>query len=164
MKYTLKNKTIELNDEELDNLNAQRDKKTEPERGTLYWYVDEEGGVYRGTWADCNYEKYRLSQDNVFRTKEEAEAKLAYNKAVGTIRMYILEQNGDWTPDYREKKYYLCYSSWFTPHKWVSDLTRYNYRGVIGAYAKSEQIIKDTIEEYPEELEIIREYCSNHNV
>ena len=158
MKYTLKNKDIELTDEELDELNAQRDEKTEPGIGTLYWCVDDKGEVYYGYWANDNIDNYRLSQGNVFRTREEAEAKLAYNEAVGTIREYILEQNGDWTPDCCEKKYYLCYSSWFTPHKWVSDLTRYNYRGVIGAYAQSEQIIKDTIEEYPEELEIIREY------
>jgi len=161
MKYTLKNKDIELTDEELDELNAQRDEKTErfvPTKGDNYWFVQSSGMVNTMTWINSNTDNYRLSQGNVFRTIEEAEAKLAYNKAVGTIRMYILEQNGDWTPDYCEKKYYLCYSSWFTPHKWVSDLTRYNYRGVIGAYAQSEQIIKDTIEEYPEELEIIREY------
>ena len=104
------------------------------------------------------------SQDNVFRTREEAEAKLAYNEAFGTIREYILEQNGDWMPGSKENKYYLCHDNQISPGEWFINWEYHDYSGAIGAYAKSSQIIKDTIEKYPKELEIIREYVINHNV
>ena len=167
MKYTLKNKDIELTDEELDELNAQRDEKTErfvPTKGDNYWFVPSSGMVSTMIWKNSNTDNYRLSQGNVFRTREEAEAKLAYNEAVGTIREYILEQNGDWIPDWDENKYYLCHDNPISPGEWFSTWEYHNYSGYIGAYAESSQIIKDTIEKYPEELEIIREYVSNHNV
>ena len=167
MKYTLKNKDIELTDEELDELNAQRDEKTErfvPTKGDNYWFVPSSGMVSTMIWKNSNTDNYRLSQGNVFRTREEAEAKLAYNEAVGTIREYILEQNGDWMPSRKEDKYYLCHDNWLLTGTWCSEWGHYNYRGAIGACAESSQIINDTIEKYPEELEIIREYVSNHNV
>ena len=99
---------------------------------------------------------FHLNRGNVFRTREEAEAKLAYNEAVGTIREYILEQNGDWMPSSNENKYYLCHDNQISPGEWFITWEYYNYSGAIGAYAKNIQIIKDTIEKYPEELEIIR--------
>ena len=163
MKYTLKNKDIELTDEEL---NAQRDEKTErfvPTKGDNYWFVPSSGMVSTMRWINSNTDNYRLSQGNVFRTREEAEAKLAYNEAVGTIREYILEQNGDWMPSRKEDKYYLCHDNWLLTGTWCSGWGHYNYSGAIGAYAESSQIINDTIEKYPEELEIIREYVINHN-
>ena len=167
MKYTLKNKDIELTDEELDELNAQRDEKTErfvPTKEDNYWFVQSDKMVNIMTWINSNTDNYRLSQGNVFRTREEAEAKLAYNEAVGTIREYILEQNGDWMPSSDENKYYLCHDNPILPGTWCSNWKYYNYSGAIGAYAKSSQIIKDTIEKYPEELEIIRKYVINNNV
>ena len=169
MKYTLKNKDIELTDEELDEINAQRDEKTErfvPTKGDNYWFVQSNGMVNTMTWINLSTENYLLSQDNVFRTREEAEAKLAYNEAVGTIREYILEQNGDWMPSSNSngKKYYLCHDNWLLTDTWCSEWEYYNYSGAIGAYAESSQIINDTIEKYPKELEIIREYVINHNV
>ena len=100
----------------------------------------------------------------MFRTREEAEAKLAYNEAVGTIREYILEQNRDWIPDWDEKKYYLCQNNWLLAVEWFINWEYHDCIGAIGAYAENSQIIKDTIEKYPEELEIIRDYVSNHNV
>ena len=167
MKYTLKNKDIELTDEELDELNAQRDEKTErfvPTKGDNYWFVPSSGMVSTMRWINSNTDNYRLSQGNVFRTREEAEAKLAYNEAVGTIREYILEQNGDWIPDWDENKYYLCQNNWLLAVEWFINWEYDDCIGAIGAYAENSQIIKDTIEKYPEELEIIREYVSNHNV
>jgi hypothetical protein len=167
MKYTLKNKNIELTDEELDELNAQRDEKTErfvPTKEDNYWFVQSNGMVNIMTWINSNTDNYRLSQGNVFRTKEEAEAKLTYDEAVGTIREYILEQNGDWMPSSNENKYYLCHDNPISPGEWFSTWEYHNYSGAIGAYAESKQIINDTIEKYPEELEIIREFVINHNV
>ena len=167
MKYTLKNKDIELTDEELDELNAQRDEKTErfvPTKGDNYWFVPSSGMVSTMIWKNSNTDNYRLSQGNVFRTKEEAEAKLAYNEAVGTIREYILEQNGDWMPSSEENKYYICHDNPSSPGEWFINWEYHDYSGAIGAYAKNRQIINDTIEKYPEELEIIREFVINHNV
>jgi len=123
MKYTLKNKDIELTDEELDELNAQRDEKTKrfvPTKGDNYWFVQSSGMVNTMTWMNSNTDNYRLSQGNVFRTREEAEAKLAYNEAFGTIREYILEQNGDWIPDWDENKYYLHLLQTFIDHNNVN--------------------------------------------
>ena len=150
MKYTLKNKDIELTDDELDELNAQRDEKTErfvPTKEDNYWFVQSNKMVNIMTWINSSTENYLL-----------------YNQAVGTIREYILEQNGDWMPSSNENKYYLCHDNPILPGEWFCTWEYYNYSGAIGAYAESSQIIKYTIEKYPEELEIIRDYVSNHNV
>ena len=150
MKYTLKNKDIELTDDELDELNAQRDEKTErfvPTKEDNYWFVQSNKMVNIMTWINSSTENYLL-----------------YNQAVGTIREYILEQNGDWMPSSKENKYYLCHDNQISPGEWFINWEYHDCIGAIGAYAENSQIIKDTIEKYPEELEIIRKYVINNNV
>lgn len=51
---------------------AQREQEF-PRDGDDYWYVDDDAEVMEMEWDGSDYDQDRLSIDNVFRTKEEAE-------------------------------------------------------------------------------------------
>lgn len=69
--------------------------------GVKYWYIVDYN-VQQSAWKH-NIDRFRLSMDNVFRTRENAELWLEiHNRAV--------ELRGDWEPDWSDKhksKYYL---------------------------------------------------------
>jgi len=111
MKYTLKNKEIELTDEEVKEIVRMSEEKKVgwiPEDDEEYWYVSSSGDIYEEVWDSHNVDNFRLSQGNVFRTQEEAQAHLTYLKAVATLK----ESAEFWQPDWgdeEQKKYYVYY-------------------------------------------------------
>lgn len=63
-------------EKELDKYYTIKEEKFVPKGGERYWFVCDSGKVEWSGWGNFRYDKFRLSQGNVFRTREEAEAKL----------------------------------------------------------------------------------------
>ena len=71
-----------------------------PEYGDDYWYVDD-GFITVDCWTSCCADLFRLSQGNVFCTKEEAQHHRKKLDVIGKIRLAAMEdiaENGeiDW--------------------------------------------------------------------
>ena len=99
-----------------------------PEIGDVYWLVDSDGDVISTIWRDITvYDIHRLSQGNVFRTREEAEHHKKKLDVIGKIRLAAMDdiaENGelDWGDD--KIKYYLFYyhngKHWSVSHAYMA--------------------------------------------
>lgn len=105
----------------------------------------------RGTLGD----NYRYLIGNYFKTKEEAEQHLAYQKALGTLTHAIYERNAGWEADWVDKKqdkwriwYDHCDSmfmvSWSTAAKEMNNF-----------YCASKEIAESITKDFPEELKVV---------
>jgi len=110
MKYTLKNKEIELTDKEVEEIVAKytkKDKRWKPERGDTYWTVMNLGFIKHYSWGigdDRSFEFLRKTA-NYFQTKEEAQAHLDRINAIATVTDYIYENDLQWKEGYRYVPY-----------------------------------------------------------
>jgi len=79
-----------------------------------YWIVDETVTVgYRRNGNQVITNKHLLT-NNCFKTKEQAERKLARDIAVGEVNEIIRKANGDWVPDWSDRdecKYQIEYNT-----------------------------------------------------
>jgi len=57
-----------------------------PQLGDEYWYIDNDGVVMEMEWRGIEYDQGRLSIDNVYRTKEQAEFVLEKLKVKAELR------------------------------------------------------------------------------
>lgn len=105
--------TIELTQDQLDKIlsddSTPASEWYEPKLGDKYWYLDGDG-PWVSTSSNCNVASAR---QQVFRTKEEAEAADQWRIALTSIRRYIAK-NMPFTPDWgdeeqKNKKWSICY-------------------------------------------------------
>lgn len=112
----------------LDTKPDERSGYYKPEIGDVYWLVDSDGDVISTIWRDITvYDIHRLSQGNVFRTREEAEHHKKKLDVIGKIRLAAMDdiaENGelDWGDD--KIKYYLFYyhngKYWSVSHAYMA--------------------------------------------
>ena len=89
----------------------------------------------------------------IFKTREEAEQFDKERILLFKLHQWAEEHNEGWTPDlndYNEKKYFVEYNSYYEP-------LEYNYCRTLNffsklPYFKSEEIVKQFIEEFGEEI------------
>ena len=137
MKYTLKNKEIELTDKEVEEIVAKytkKDKRWKPQGGN-YWFVDSIGVLHNDTWSGSASHLDRLN-------------------AIATVTDYIYENEMLWTEGKQLVKYYLVYDKrrdeLFTD--WVGNHT---HLMIEIPYLKSEEACEQLIKVLPEELKLI---------
>lgn len=85
--------TYELTDEEVKLLQSKSNGLFTPDYHQTYFYLDDGGDVSACTWRDDHIDNFRLSQNNTFRTEEEAEKRKTWLEAVGRVRLYILQNH-----------------------------------------------------------------------
>ena len=118
-----------------------------------YVFVTESGNIKTihfspRTWTE---EVYRSGL--LFKTEEEAEKYDKERILLFKLHKWAEEHNGGWKPDlndYNEKKYFVEYNSYYEP-------LEYNYCRTLNffsklPYFKSEEIVKQFIEEFGEEI------------
>lgn len=123
-----------------------------PEDIDHYYYVDEGGDIKRAfifneTWVEKVYQN-----GLIFKTEEEAEKYYKERILLFKMHKWAEEHNGDWTPDWEdcERKFYITYQmeygefnkSWCVNYKQFTKLP----------YFKSEEIVKQFIEEFGNEI------------
>lgn len=114
-KITIDNKEIEISDESFEALKSQLiSDEWVLKHMEGYWYVNDSGYMGKDFWFCNDFDNYRLDMGNVFRTKEEAKARVVQLRAEARVRREIREKgyalkNVDWG-DETQKKYYIYYS------------------------------------------------------
>lgn len=73
--------------EKIKALKAEAQREDEfPQDGDMYWYIDNDGEVMEMEWQGNEYDQGRLSIDNVFHTKEQAEFAVEKLKVEAELR------------------------------------------------------------------------------
>jgi hypothetical protein len=113
MKFTIKNKEIELTAEEVEEIVKQSKEAKQP----LYfvpkmeeeYFVLSECSVCVLNWGNGRADNLYLDRANVYRTKEEAEKEDQKRLALGRIRKYIHENDLESAPNWEdgEDKYQI---------------------------------------------------------
>jgi hypothetical protein len=91
----------------------QENKKWKPKSGETYFYIDCMGEVSKRESQESYYDKWRVSQGNYFKTKEQAKQHLENLKTKAELKELMEELNGDKIIDWEnpdQKKYYIYYS------------------------------------------------------
>ena len=78
-----------------------------PEYRNSYWFVTDAGRTQEDLWKNDFIDLFRLSQGNVFKTEEEAEAYLRFLTIDGKLRTEADKEGLDWRDDSRHFIYDL---------------------------------------------------------
>lgn len=165
---TFKLNNVEVSAEEIkklikENPELLQEKGGKPWKGVfgeIYYYVSEVGCVGNSTENNHRYDNYRYLTGNYFKTKEEAEQYVEYQKAVGRITHAILERNEGWKADWSDislKKFCLYFCN--LENTWEVDyFNGAQYLNIIPDM-KSEKIAQSIIKDFKDDLEIIRNWA-----
>jgi hypothetical protein len=159
-KLILKNRDIEITEEELADLNKQAsEKKSIWPECTAYYYVHDSNIVEESFWTNSDYERTRFLMGNYFINEEDAEKYRDYLIALQSVRQFILEEGLDFRPDWYDKKqdkYTISYwddNDDFEINCWNSK----NSLSILGHF-KSEEECEKLISAKEAELRIIFTY------
>ena len=85
------------------------------EYGQKYYFICLNGGVLKSTWSNSEIDNAMYNQNNVFKTRKEAEFESKRRALVAKIQRYRDECNEgkqfNWE-DISQEKYFICYDSW----------------------------------------------------
>ena len=85
------------------------------EYGETYYFIYHDGDVYSTTWINSEMDNGMYNQNNVFKTREEAELESKRRALVAKIHRFRDESNSgkqfNWE-DISQEKYFICYDSW----------------------------------------------------
>ena len=154
----INNKEVELSPESWKAMEEQFKKKSfYPEMGEEIYLIIRRGDESAVVIEDYINE-YKVDFDSglAFKTRPEAEAKLAEMKAITKVRKFIFEEGLEYEPDYRDfeqRKYNIYYS--FEEERFFSlyndACPEYSPFG----YLKSEEDCEKVIENCKDELDVI---------
>lgn len=127
----------------------EKSKKWEISYGQDYWYISDTGEKETSKWFQDGYDLERLKNHNVYLTEAEAECdkQIAKNQALNEIKDYILDNFGEWKPDWNndENKSYPAYShsnnKWYT--YWETKTQRISALPYLETEEQCNQLIKD---------------------
>lgn len=125
-----------------------------PEDIGNYYFVSECGAInlLKDVFFSVDYEKVYL-RGLAFKTKEEAEQLDKERILIKKLKDWAEEHNGDWTPnwnDYNEEKWTVMYHNECEEFEIYEN---YRYREFLKLpYFKSEEIAKQFIEEFGDEI------------
>ena len=154
----INNKEVELSPESWKAMEEQFKKKS--------FYPEEKESFFRISFLEAEVEILNQNYDNgyktdfdcglAFKTRPEAEAKLAEMQAITKVRKFIFEEGLEFEPDYREfeqRKYNIYYA--FKEERFFSlyndACPEYSPFG----YLKSEEDCEKVIENCKDELDVI---------
>ena len=127
-----------------------------PEDGTKAWCISSTGEICASIdWlVDDKYDLYKHKLGHIFKTKEEAEHKLAVIDAEYAVRNRIHQLNNGWTPDWSNEDEYK-YQVYLYKGKLQVDYSLYSKFKPNWMYLKSDELTKQLIAELPDELNLI---------
>lgn len=68
----------------------------------MYWFINDEGLVFRTRWDEDRFDKRRCKIGNVFSTEEKAEKELKKLFLLTRFRMFRDRCNRGWEPDFKD--------------------------------------------------------------
>ena len=118
MEFTLKNKVIDLTEEEVQEIISKYGKKDirfKPEIEWVYYILDFDGGLDEITYRNDNIDKQCYASGNMYRTKKDAEfARSQVDTRLNNLIAHWKLVNDKFVPDWgneNQVKYYIWYNS-----------------------------------------------------
>jgi hypothetical protein len=105
-------KEITISDESYESLFPQKKKRWKPDLGKKYYFVSITGDVVGAYMDDHGLDNFNYHTFNMFKTKQEAEAKLKAIKKKYDIINRIEELNDGWEPDWYDDDLKYCLVCW----------------------------------------------------
>ena len=153
---------MKINDQELTEEQTNKLKKCLPELfsskyrpnvGDRVWTLSDISYIWQNSLGD----KRRLASGNIFLTPTEYEKELEYRKALTTIKHYILDNFGEWKPDWEDegqRKYFIYYDH---KHKQLGYNWSYFFQEIMPSflYLQSDGQCEQLIEACETELKIV---------
>ena len=106
------------------------------EHGQKYYFIYPDGDVMSAIWRNNNVDNGIYNQNNVFKTRKEAEFESKRRALVAKIQRFRDECNEgeqfNWA-DLSQEKYFICYDSW-TDDLFVSRSNMINNLVVFGYF------------------------------
>ena len=155
----INNKEVELSPESWKAMEEQFKKKSfYPEIGDTFYAIDstDEKQLVQKASNYSNMWKMNFDCGLAFKTRPEAEAKLAEMKAITKVRKFIFEEGLSFEPDYRDfeqRKYNIYYD--FEEERFFSLYNDASPEYSPFGHLKSEEDCKKVRESCKEELKII---------
>lgn len=151
----LEGNTVQISDERFEALKKSliKEERWVPEIGDMYYFLNVNGTAVVIDWNNDKGDFFRLGQNNVFKTEEEAKAHAKKLHAISKITNYCWENvlAKKWVE--RENNYYIY---WYLNNLVVeNDLIRKTL--IVLPYLKSEEACKEVIEKFEDELKLIFE-------
>lgn len=91
---------------------AKSSKRRKPEWKKSYYYIDSATNIGESVWSNTVPDNFRYSQNNCFKTEQEAQEHLENLKTKGELRLLAEELNEDevidWNDDDQDK-YFIQY-------------------------------------------------------
>ena len=130
-----------------------------PKEGDEYWCINLGGNVFSMTWENEGIDQKNLALGSVYRTKELAQAHVAYLTALTTIKHYIADNDlglvADWS-DNKQHKHYIYYAHskkefWTDQSLWSQTFSPFGY-------LKSKEACEELIKACQSELMTVLRY------
>ena len=126
-----------------------------PQEDGKYWFVNASGIISESYWENDNADLARKASHNIFRTKEEAQAKADWRQMTDDLWAYAKGVNGgweaDWSGNHMEKWLIKYHRNKIIPELWY--LCNYG----VPAF-KSEALAQQAINHFGDRLNILRDY------
>ena len=120
-----------------------------PNNGDRYWCIDSFGGIDFSYWGSDHHHNYRLSQGNVYKTKELAEKALEFSKKdeqvlKRQIENWLVCNDDGWVADWKDdtqKKYNVYFGCLL--REWDYDFTFINKgRDIVMSKSNAKKLAK----------------------
>ena len=161
MKYKIAN--LEITEEQLNELIKQRDKvksgRFRPKADEIYFYADRFGTVGVRTNDGTSFVRWKISQNNCFKSEEEATDHKNYLIAVAEVNQAIEEINDGWKPDWSnqdQSKYVLSFNYIVGAWDWTVKRSQYGF-SLLNNISNPDRSVA-IIETQKENLDIIQKY------
>ena len=104
-------KEIEITEEQAIDFGFKFSKVWKPESCEPYWFVGDDGEIYKEFWSDTMDDIFRWETGNCYQTEAECEFKLEKAKVETELRNFAKEHNEpiDWKDD-DQPKYFICWA------------------------------------------------------
>lgn len=125
-------------------LGIKESKKWKPERGEMYFYLDDYGDIEFNFFADDSIDKYKLNTGNFFKTEEDVKYRIEQIKVYNELKNFADENNDeiDWKNDHTLKYHIgLDYED-----NYLQVFNSIDYRYIGQTYFSSRELAQQAIE------------------
>jgi hypothetical protein len=142
---------VEIPDEEEDTWEM----KCPYEYGEYHWVVYDDGEIGGEKWLDSPDDDGRFLQGNIFPNEQAAELEAKRRNLLTRFKAFRDECNGDWKPDWSDKKWDINYTEEEVKALWTNVTNSFSIFG----YFKNSEDAERAIELFGDEIKALFVDC-----
>ena len=100
-------KLASVKEELMQEFDKNEDKIKYPEVGTVYYYLNNTGDIYKSTWGNHPIDKDRFNIGNYFETREEAEHQVERLKVITELKHFAEPKDRKWDDNNKHWYFYI---------------------------------------------------------